>query len=245
MNKIIKSIPNGLTCTSLFFGCLSVLCSIEGNFLFAMICILIGSVFDFSDGFAARALHASSPIGKELDSLADQVSFGVAPGFAMFYWMKGHANCTCCEYLPYIAFMITAFSALRLAKFNVDERQTTSFIGLATPANAMFLSSLIATADMLLKDGTNNWFTDFCCNPIVMTVITIVTSLLLVSEIPMFSLKIKHWGWKENERKFILVGFGIIAIAVSSVMGLPFAAVFAIILFYIAMCFVDYFFLNK
>lgn len=239
MNKIIKSIPNTLTCISLFFGCLSVLCSMNGNFQYAFWCILIGSIFDFSDGFAARALHASSAIGKELDSLADQVSFGVAPGFAMFFWMKGNASC--CEYLPYIAFLTTAFSALRLAKFNIDERQTTSFIGLATPANAIFLSSLAATADTLLKEGVTNWFTDICCNPIVMAVTVVATSLLLVSEFPMFSLKIKHLGWKGNELKFILIAFILVALITSCLLGLIYAAAFSTILFYIAMCCVDYF----
>ncbi len=241
MNKIIKSIPNTLTCISLFFGCLSVLCSMEGNFLYAAICILIGSVFDFSDGFAARALHASSAIGKELDSLADQVSFGVAPGFAMYFWMKNYASCPCCEFLPYIAFLVPAFSALRLAKFNIDERQTTSFIGLATPANAMFLSSLVSTADILMKDGVSNWFTAFCCNPIAIVVIIIATSLLLVSEIPMFSLKFKHFGFAGNERKFILIGFAIAAMVVFGISGIFFGAAFATILFYIAMCIVDLF----
>lgn len=244
MNKIIKSIPNTLTCISLFFGCLSVLCSMNGEFQCAFWCILIGSIFDFSDGFAARALHASSAIGKELDSLADQVSFGVAPGFAMFFWIKNFAPCSCCEYIPYIAFLVPAFSALRLAKFNVDERQTTSFIGLATPANAIFLSSLAATADILLKEDGSNWFTDFCCNPIAMIVIIISTSLLLVSEFPMFSLKIKHLGWAGNEMKFILIAFIIIALAISIAFGLIYAAAFSTILFYIAMCCVDYF-INK
>lgn len=241
MNKIIKSIPNTLTCISLFFGCLSVLCSMNGEFQYAFWCILIGSIFDFSDGFAARALNASSAIGKELDSLADQVSFGVAPGFAMFFWMKGHANCPCCDYLPYVAFLITAFSALRLAKFNIDERQTTSFIGLPTPANAIFLSSLVAASDLLLKEGTSNWFTDICCQPIVMTVIVLVTSYLLVSEFPMFSLKIKHLGWAGNELKFILIAFVIAALIASICFGLIYAAAFSSILFYIAMCCVDYF----
>lgn len=245
MNKIIKSIPNTLTCISLFFGCLSVLCSMEGNFLYAVICILIGSVFDFSDGFAARALKASSAIGKELDSLADQVSFGVAPGFAIYFWMKGYVDCSCCEILPYIAFLVPAFSALRLAKFNIDERQTSSFIGLPTPANAMFLSSLVSTADILLKDGTQNWFTDFCCNPIAMVAIVVVTSLLLVSEFPMFSLKVKHFGWVGNEKKYILILFAIVSLVILGMYGIPFAAAFATILFYITMCVVDYFFIKK
>lgn len=246
MNKIIKSIPNTLTCISLFFGCLSVLCSMDGKFDLAFWCILIGSIFDFSDGFAARALHATSAIGKELDSLADQVSFGVAPGFAMYFWMdscikNGHSACEYCVILPYIAFLVPAFSALRLAKFNIDERQTTSFIGLATPANAIFLSSLAATASALLNGGTSNWFTDICSNPIVMTVVVIATSLLLVSEFPMFSLKIKHFGWAGNEKKFILIGFIIVALTVSCIFGLVYAAAFSTILFYIAMCCVDFF----
>lgn len=241
MNKIIKSIPNTLTCISLFFGCLSVLCSIEGNFLYAMVCILIGSVFDFSDGFAARALKATSAIGKELDSLADQVSFGVAPGFAMYFWMKGHANCPCCDCLPYIAFLVPAFSALRLAKFNIDERQTSSFIGLPTPANAIFLSSLVATADILLKESTSDWFTELCCNPIVMSVLVVLTSLLLVAEFPMYSLKFKHFGWAGNQMKFVLILFAIAALIIFTVLGIPFAAAFATILFYIATCAVEFF----
>lgn len=245
MNKIIKSIPNTLTCISLFFGCLSILYSIEGNFLYAVACILIGSIFDFSDGFAARALKASSAIGKELDSLADQVSFGVAPGFAIYFWMKGHVDCTFCEYLPYISFLIPAFSALRLAKFNIDERQTSSFIGLPTPANALFLSSLVATSDTLLKDGVSNWFTDFCCNPVAMIVIVIVTSLLLVSELPMFSLKFKHFGWTGNEKKFILMAFAVVAMVIFGIRGILFAAAFTTILFYMVMCIVDFFVKKK
>ncbi len=240
MNKIIKSIPNTLTCISLFFGCLSVLCSIEGNFLYAMVCILIGSVFDFSDGFAARALKASSAIGKELDSLADQVSFGVAPGFAMYFWMKSNVISSC-DILPYVAFLIPAFSALRLAKFNIDERQTSSFIGLPTPANAIFLSSLVATSDILIKEGTHNWFTDLCCNPIVMMFIVIATSLLLVAEFPMFSLKFKHYGWSGNEKKFILILFAVLALVIFSFLEIPFASAFSTILFYIAVCAVDFF----
>ena len=115
MNKIIKSIPNTLTCISLFFGCLSVLCSMEGNFLYAVICILIGSVFDFSDGFAARALKASSAIGKELDSLADQVSFGVAPAYACY--------CMGVKSVPGIALLCVfcICAVIRLAFFNVQE----------------------------------------------------------------------------------------------------------------------------
>lgn len=240
MNKIIKSIPNTLTCISLFFGCLSILCSMQGDFLYAMVCILIGSVFDFSDGFAARALKATSSIGKELDSLADQVSFGVAPGFAMYFWMKGNVICSC-DILPYIAFLIPAFSALRLAKFNIDERQTSSFIGLPTPANAIFLSSLVATADILIKEGIHNWFTDLCCNPIVMMIIVIAMSLLLVAEFPMFSLKFKHFGWSGNEKKFILILFAVLALVIFSFLEIPFAAAFSTILFYIAVCAVDFF----
>ena len=244
MNKIIKCIPNTLTCTSLFFGCLSVLHSIGGDFLGAMVCILIGAVFDFSDGFAARALKAQSAIGKELDSLADQVSFGVAPGFAMFFWMKTH-SCATCEYIPYLAFMIPAFSALRLAKFNIDERQTSSFIGLPTPANAIFLSSLIATADILCKDETINCFTELCSSPLAMAIITVVTSLLLVAEFPMFSLKFKHFSWQGNEKKFILIAFAIVSVIVFSIIGIPFAAAFSTILFYIGVCAVDFFGVKK
>lgn len=228
LTKIKKSIPNFLTCMSLFCGCLAVLNAMDREYSLAMCLIFIGAVFDFSDGFAARLLNATSPIGKELDSLADQVSFGVAPGFVVFFWLENYGL----GLFSYIAFLITAFSALRLAKFNVDERQTTSFIGLATPANAIFFSSLIAAVE---ENGMYGFLKD---SPWYMVALVVVFSLLLTSELPMFSFKFKHGGFKGNEDKFILIGFEILSMLSTIFMEnvAVYSVIPVIILFYIVIC---------
>ena len=147
-NCITRHIPNALTCLNLFSGCIAGVMAFESRYELALLFIIISAVFDFFDGLAARALDAHSPIGKDLDSLADDISFGVAPSLIVFSlfkempypaYMEGTAT-----WLPYSAFLISVFSALRLAKFNNDTRQTTSFIGLPVPANALFWASLVA-----------------------------------------------------------------------------------------------------
>lgn len=200
--SITKHIPNTITCLSLVSGCISIVMALQGNILWATLWIIIAAVFDFLDGFAARALKAYSIIGKELDSLSDMVSFGVAPGMIVFWLLSqaspslplGEMN----EYIPYMAFIIPTLSGLRLAKFNVDERQTTSFIGLPVPAHALFWASL---GYSLLPVIHRN---EIIFVP-VLILAAIGTSLLLVSEIPMFSLKIKSLKWKGNELRYILV----------------------------------------
>ena len=142
-----KHIPNTITCCNLISGCIATYWAFQGEFDMALTFIVIGAVFDFFDGMSARLLHVSSPIGKELDSLADDVTFGVAPSAIIF------AELAIIDYpayleplhpiLPYLAFVMAAFSALRLAKFNLDERQSMGFIGLPTPANALFWGALI------------------------------------------------------------------------------------------------------
>lgn len=195
-NIITRQIPNTITCCNLVSGCIAVSYALASNYEMAFLFIVIGAVFDFFDGMSARLLGVSSPIGKELDSLADDVTFGVAPASIVFDWLYTHE---CPEWLvfaapivPYLAFLIAAFSALRLAKFNLDERQTTSFIGLPTPANALFWASLIVGSGEKLH------------LPLVLLLI-FVSSWILVAEIPMFALKFKHWGWRGNEVKYIFV----------------------------------------
>ena len=144
--SIRKHIPNTITCLSLLSGCVASVMALHGNLLSALIWIIIAAVFDFCDGFAARLLKAYSPMGKELDSLSDMVSFGFAPGMVV-YWLLGEASTalpfgSLNTYIPYLAFVIPTFSGLRLAKFNIDERQTTSFIGLPVPAHALFWASV-------------------------------------------------------------------------------------------------------
>jgi CDP-diacylglycerol--serine O-phosphatidyltransferase len=197
---IKKHIPNSITCLNLFSGCVAVFLAFKGNYEGAIIAILLAAVFDFFDGFAARLLKAYSPMGKELDSLADMVSFGVAPGAIVFSLLS---ETNVCEWLPFLAFLIPVFSGLRLAKFNIDERQTTSFIGLPTPANAIFWAGLAFSYSTFLI--SNYW---------ILVALTIIFSYLLVAEIPMFSLKIKNLSWKSNQTQYLfLIGCAAILVA--------------------------------
>ena len=195
-----KHIPNFITTLNLFSGCVAVYFAFQGNYEVAFYAILLSAVFDFFDGFAARLLHAYSPMGKELDSLADVVSFGVAPG-AIIFALLSQTNVN--EYLPYFGFIIPVFSALRLAKFNIDERQTTSFIGLPVPANAIFFAGLVfAYTDVLVE---NAW---------LLIVLSIIFSLLLVSELPMFSLKFKNFGWNNNQIQYLFLAGCVIILGI-------------------------------
>lgn len=189
-NCITRHIPNTLTCMNLFCGCLSVVMAFGQHYKAAFGFILLSAVFDFFDGLAARALHAYSPLGKDLDSLADDVSFGVAPATMLYCLMQQMATvqewggARAC--LPYVAFLIAVFSALRLAKFNNDTRQTTSFIGLPVPANALFWASYV----LLLQDMGEKFLWDWAFPIALLTqALVLLFSWLLVSEIPMFALK--------------------------------------------------------
>ena len=217
-NIVTKHIPNTLTSCNLISGCIAIVFALSADYTMALTFIVVGAVFDFFDGMSARLLGVSSPIGKELDSLADVVTFGVAPS-SMIYTLlltlsKSGWNETLAFAIPYVAFVMAAFSALRLAKFNLDERQTTSFIGLPTPANALFWGALIV--------GNENVFDENSYYIYLLIILVFVSSWLLVAEIPMFALKFKHWGWRDNKVKYvflisclpILLIFGISGISV-------------------------------
>lgn len=215
-----KHIPNTITCCNLICGCVAVIFALRFNAQMALLFIILGAVFDFFDGMSARLLGVSSNIGKELDSLADDVTFGVAPASMIF------AELSVLEYpgfiydnmplvvslLPYLAFIVAAFSAVRLAKFNLDTRQTTSFIGLPTPANALFWGSLIVGFAPLLEQY--KWFT------LLVIIGIFVSSWLLIAEIPMFALKFKHWGFKGNEIKYGFIIFSAVVLIASIVAGI-------------------------
>ena len=193
---IKKHIPNTITCLNLISGCIATYWAFQGNYELALLFIVIGAVFDFFDGMVARLLHVSSPIGKELDSLADDITFGFAPSAIVFSFLvplTSHLS----PLTPYFAFIMAAFSALRLAKFNLDERQAMGFIGLPTPANALFWGSLIV--------GMGDKMTSLPYAEYAILVGIFISSWLLVAEIPMFALKFKTWGWKGNEVKFIFL----------------------------------------
>ena len=197
---IKKHIPNTITCCNLISGCIATTFAFAGNPKMAMFWIIMGAVFDFFDGMVARLLKVSSPIGKELDSLADDVTFGVAPSaivFSELFTLQYPVLQGLQTYIPYCAFLIAAFSALRLAKFNLDDRQTTSFIGLPTPANALFWGSFII--------GGHTFIESFRWGVPLILIMICLSCYLLVAEFPMFALKFKKWSWKGNEVKYIFI----------------------------------------
>jgi len=200
--------------------------ALNGNLLSAVIWIIIAATFDFFDGFVARFLKAYSPIGKELDSLADVISFGVAPGMMVFHLLREASPAlplgSVHAFIPYLAFIIPALSAIRLAKFNVDERQTESFIGLTVTAHALFWSSMAYSIQPLVHHNESLFV-------IVVIISIILTSLLLVSEIPMFSLKIKTLAWKGNEIRYILVICSLLFIVFFGFLGIS-GAIFLYVL---------------
>ena len=190
-----KHIPNTITCCNLISGCISTYFAFLSDYRMALLFIVIGAVFDFFDGMVARMLNVSSPIGKELDSLADDITFGFAPSAIIFSFLCSFHNHLL--FIPFLAFIMAAFSALRLAKFNLDTRQALGFIGLPTPANALFWGSLIV--------GINDNNFTFDGMEWVILAGTFLSCYLLIAEIPMFALKFKHWGWKGNEIKYIFI----------------------------------------
>lgn len=212
----IFTLPNGITCLNLLCGCFAIYSAFKAIFFsdgfaaentfidMACIFIIAGAVFDFFDGMTARLLKISSPIGKELDSLADIVTFGIAPAVLCYSLMRkngfsGILDAETSEWLALSAFVMAAFSALRLAKFNLDERQTTSFIGMPTPANALFWIGMTYIDQIpFMHWALNGW---------ILAALMLGCSFLLISELPMFSLKIKfnRLGWKENALPYSLV----------------------------------------
>lgn len=205
-----RNIPNAITCCNLISGCIAVYFAFRSDYSLALLFIIVGAVFDFFDGMSARLLSVSSPIGKELDSLADDVTFGVAPSAIVFSFLGSFHHHL--ALLPFIAFLMAAFSALRLAKFNLDERQSTSFIGLPTPANALFWASLVT--------GYGQWLQSSPYFIYVIIAMLFASCYLLVAELPLFALKFKHWGWKENEVKYVFLLTSAILLALLGVRGI-------------------------
>lgn len=195
------NLPNAITCCNLISGAIATTYAFIGDAQLALLWIIIGAVFDFFDGMTARLTHQTSPVGKELDSLADDITFGLAPSMLVFSllmtldypaWLGSVS-----DYLPFLAFLMAAFSALRLAKFNLDERQSLGFIGLPTPANALFWASLLAGSSSLFEASKYSFA--------VILLMVALSCWLLISEIPMFALKFKQWGWRGNEVKYVFV----------------------------------------
>lgn len=217
--SIKKHIPNCITCMNLASGCVAIVMASQEEFLWAALFILLGSVFDFFDGMVARLLNVKSEIGKELDSLSDVVSFGVAPAMIMYKLLCSLMPES--TYVPFVAFLLAVFSGYRLAKFNVDTRQTCSFIGLPTPANALFMTSLAALQDPRTPSGWLNLDCSLIINPAVVLFLIVLFSYLLICELPMFSLKFKNLKWRDNKKQFILIILSVILAAIFQMAAIP------------------------
>ena len=215
--KLYKHLPNALTCGNLLCGCFGIVYCLENRDVPAAYFIWMAGVFDFFDGFAARWLKVTSSIGKELDSLADMVSFGLLPSLVM-YKMIGSVSSS--EWLPYSAFLVAVCSALRLAIFNVDETQHESFKGLNTPANSIFISALPFLTGSISSFIMQDW---------MLVLITVVFSLLMVSRIDILSFKFKDFTWQHNKLRFTFLACALLLLLWGGISAVSF-----VILFYIA-----------
>ena len=220
--SIRKHIPNAITCLNVISGCVAIYFSFKGNFTYALLAVLAASAFDFLDGFAARTFHSYSDVGKELDSLCDVVSFGVAPAMMMVNFMLLTASAP--VWICFLPVLIAVFSALRLAKFNLDTRQSENFIGLPVPADALFFCSLVAYADF-----SQNAFNSLTGFPLLLPLLSVVFSYLLVSEMPFFSMKFKSPGLKENRTRYIFLALAVLTVIVGICIGIRWEG----ILFYV------------
>lgn len=211
--NIKAQIPNLLTLLNLLFGVIGIIWVLNGNILSGAYFVLIAAVFDFLDGLVARLLKVQSDIGKELDSLADMVSFGVLPGLILYMMTKNHTEPN--SYLPYLTLIVPMLSAYRLAKFNLDTRQSDRFIGLPTPANALFLSTLPYLA--LQWPILEQWLS----LPIVLIILAWVFAILLVAEIPLIALKFKSLSFSKNIFRYILILVSVGLFAWLQLAGIP------------------------
>jgi CDP-diacylglycerol--serine O-phosphatidyltransferase len=232
-----NAVPNTITIISLILSCWAIILTFEGDLDLAAHLIIICCLCDFLDGFAARLLKVKNPLGAQLDSLVDMVAFGVAPAMLMFQFLKHLQSENPIQlladypWLLYLTFLIPILSAFRLAKFNIDTRQTTSFIGLAVPAHASFyiFAVIVYLHPELPKIiDVNPWVMPVLSNPLIMLGITVLLSFMLIAEVPMFSLKVKNLRWSENQTPLTFLFILIALIVLTNLVAMP-----VIILIYI------------
>jgi CDP-diacylglycerol--serine O-phosphatidyltransferase len=241
---IKRNIPNFITLLNLLSGCIAIIFIFDGNLPVASYLVFLAALFDFFDGMVARLLKVKSDIGKELDSLADVVSFGLVPGFIMMKLIESaygfdSDNSVLSRFLPYLALLIPVFSSLRLAKFNIDDRQTDRFIGLPTPANAI----LIASMPLILEQHSTftgielNLFQTLFINFWFLILLTLALSYLLVAEISLMSLKFSKEDKKKNQPRYLLLGLSLILLIVLNFAAIP--------IIFIVFLFISVFFKSK
>lgn len=234
--SIKKHIPNTITLLNLLAGLLALIHAFNGNYNEAFSLVCLGIFFDFWDGFFARIWKVQSPIGLQLDSLADMVTSGVVPGLVMYKMLgdiqenQSQYNLTEDTYymgvVPYLGFLITLASCYRLAKFNIDTRQLDSFIGLPTPANALLIMSI----PMIQFHSEFEWLVDFLSNPYVLVGVTVLSSYLLNAEIPLFSLKVKSFSWEKYKMQVVFLILSLILIVLLEFIAIPIIILLYVIL---------------
>ena len=234
--SIKKHIPNAITLLNLLAGLLALIHAFNGNYNEAFSLVCLGIFFDYWDGFFARIWKVQSPIGLQLDSLADMVTSGMVPGLVMYKMLadiqenQSQYNLTEDTYymgvVPYLGFLITLASCYRLAKFNIDTRQTDSFIGLPTPANALLIMSI----PMIQFHSEFEWLVDFLSNPYVLVGVTVLSSYLLNAEIPLFSLKVKSFSWEKYKMQVVFLILSLILIVLLEFIAIPIIILLYVIL---------------
>ncbi len=234
-----KHIPNFITCLNLLCGCVALVEIFRGHLALAAYLIFIAAILDLLDGLSARWLNAYSELGKQMDSLADVISFGLVPGAVMFWMLQqSHLETVIADYnirmfVQFLPFIITIFSALRLGKFNIDTRQTTSFIGLPTPANTLFIVSL----PLIVNENNSSW-NAVLLNPYFIVGSCILLSYLLVAKLPMFSLKMKNLSsFGVNRIQYIFLALSVVLFAIFFIKAIP-----LIIILYIFLSLLNYLF---
>ena len=235
--NVKKQVPNIITLLNLFCGCIAVVFVAELNFEMAFFFVSLGIFLDFFDGFFARLFKVSSPLGLQLDSLADMVTSGLVPGYVMYSMLKMAQDPASTDVIiPYLGFIITLGSCYRLANFNIDTRQTDSFIGLPTPANALFILSL----PLVLKHSDSLVVFDILTNQGVLLIITVISAFILNAEIPLFSLKIKDFTAKKNALQLVFLNLSLLLLLFFQYLAIP-----LIIIFYVLLSVINNKFLKK
>jgi CDP-diacylglycerol--serine O-phosphatidyltransferase len=240
--NILKQIPNIITSLNILCGCVAILFAVSGDLITAAFFVFLGIFFDFFDGLAARLLKAQSEVGLQLDSLADVITSGLAPGIVMYQLLNisyfGHMqtltetfssdgwNIGVKNYLPLIGLMVVIASAYRLAKFNVDTRQTSGFIGLPTPANTLLILSL----PLILEFQYSEFAESVILNSWFLIGITLLSSILLNAEIPLFALKFKTWDFKSNAVRYVFLILCVVLLVLLKFLAIPFIILLYILL---------------
>jgi CDP-diacylglycerol--serine O-phosphatidyltransferase len=221
-----KHIPNFITLLNLFCGCIALVYISQFNFKMAFYFVCLGIFLDFFDGFFARLFKVSSPLGLQLDSLADMVTSGVVPGFVMYNLLLQSQGVSALSIIPFLGFIITLGACYRLANFNIDTRQTDSFIGLPTPANALFILSL----PLVLKYSNSLIALEILTNHAVLLLITLFSAYIMNAEIPLFSLKIKDFSFKKNALQIFFLGLSILLLVAFQYLGIAFIIITYVLL---------------